>query len=170
MLIFGVRRLLSLKNCQTRPQNGFLRFSLKIQLFSKKLWNKKISSIKFLIKKAIFNFGVRWPLTVSQWHRWTCCKQSKVRPLQPLLLRSEISFFWRTSCSRDFFFNDTKGENNVCLKTVEKRGRSSNKPILKTGSRIVGPSVGRGVDGDGRTSQHLKQKSQLCTCLPHEVI
>ncbi len=63
MLIFGVRRLLSLKNCQMRPQNNFLGFSLKIQLFSKKLSNKKIFSVKFLIKKAIFIFGVRWPLT-----------------------------------------------------------------------------------------------------------
>ncbi len=63
MLSFGVRRLLSLKNCQMRPQNSFLRFSLKIQSFSKKLLNKKIFNIKFLIKKAIFIFGVRWPLT-----------------------------------------------------------------------------------------------------------
>ncbi len=61
MLIFGVRRLLSLKNCQMGPQTSFLQFSLKIQLFSKKLLNKKIFSIKFLIKKAIFNFGVGWP-------------------------------------------------------------------------------------------------------------
>ncbi len=59
MLIFAVKRLLSLKNCQMRSQNIFLRFSLKIQLFSKKLLNKKIFSIKFLIKKAIFIFGVR---------------------------------------------------------------------------------------------------------------
>ncbi len=59
MLIFGVRRLVSLKNCQMRPQNSFLRFSLKIHLFSKKLLNKKVFSIKFLIKKAIFIFGVR---------------------------------------------------------------------------------------------------------------
>ncbi len=63
MLIFVVRRLLSLQNCQMRPRNSFLRFSLKIQLFSKKLWNKKIFSIKFLIKKAIFIFGVGLPLT-----------------------------------------------------------------------------------------------------------
>ncbi len=55
MLIFGVR----LKNCQMHPQNSFLQFSLKIQLFSKKLSNKKIFSIKFLRKKAIFIFGVR---------------------------------------------------------------------------------------------------------------
>ncbi len=58
MLIFGVRRLLSLKNYQIRPQNSFLRFSLKMQLFSKKLLNKKIFSIKFLIKKDIFICGV----------------------------------------------------------------------------------------------------------------
>ncbi len=60
MLIFGVKRLLSLKNCQMRPQNSFLLCSsLKIQLVSKKLLNKKIFSIKFLIKKALFIFGVR---------------------------------------------------------------------------------------------------------------
>ncbi len=52
MLIFGVK---------TRSQNSFLRFSLKIQLFSKKLSNKKIFSIKFLVKKAIFIFDVRSP-------------------------------------------------------------------------------------------------------------
>ncbi len=46
-----------------RPQNSFLRFSLKIQLFSKKLLIKKIFSIKFLIKKAKFIFGVRRHLT-----------------------------------------------------------------------------------------------------------
>ncbi len=62
MLIFGVRRL-SLKNCQICPQNIFLRVSLKIQLFSKKLSNNKIFSIKFLIKVAVFIFNVRWPLT-----------------------------------------------------------------------------------------------------------
>ncbi len=47
MLIFGVRRLLSLKNCPLRPQNSFLRFSLKIQPFSKKLLNKKYSASNF---------------------------------------------------------------------------------------------------------------------------
>ncbi len=45
MLIFGARRLLSLKNCQMRPQNSFSRFSQKILLFLKKLSNKKIFSI-----------------------------------------------------------------------------------------------------------------------------
>ncbi len=59
MLIFGVNRLFSLKNCQMRPQRSFLRFSPKIQLFSNNLSNKKTFSIKFLIKKAIFIFGVR---------------------------------------------------------------------------------------------------------------
>ncbi len=56
MLIFGLRRLLSLKSRQIRPQNSFLRFSLKIQLFLKKLLNKKIFSIKFLIKKGYIHF------------------------------------------------------------------------------------------------------------------
>ncbi len=39
-----------------RPQNSFLRFSLKTQLFSKKLSNKKIFSVKFLIKKGYIHF------------------------------------------------------------------------------------------------------------------
>ncbi len=56
MLIFGVRSLLPLKHCQMCPQNSFLRFSLKIQLFSKKLSNKKVLSIKFLIKKGYIHF------------------------------------------------------------------------------------------------------------------
>ncbi len=80
-----------------RLRNSCLRFSLKIQLFSEKLLNKKIFGIKFLIKKAIFIFGVRWPLTGRT------VTQLDVL-LQPLLLRSEISLFWRTSCARDFFF------------------------------------------------------------------
>ncbi len=63
MLIFGGRRLLSLKNCQMCPQNSFLRFSLKIRLFFEKIVEEKLFSIWFLIKKAIFIFGVRWPLT-----------------------------------------------------------------------------------------------------------
>ncbi len=67
---FRAQRCRNLKNCQMRPQNSFLQFSLKIQLFLKKWLNKKIFSIKFLIKKAIFIFCVRWPLTgctVTQW-------------------------------------------------------------------------------------------------------
>ncbi len=35
-LIFGARRLLSLKNCQMLPRNSFSRFSSKILLFFKK--------------------------------------------------------------------------------------------------------------------------------------
>ncbi len=68
MLIFGVRRLLSLKNCEMRPQNSFLRFSLKIQLFFEKLLNKKIFSIKFRMKKATFIFGVRLSRQVAWLH------------------------------------------------------------------------------------------------------
>ncbi len=59
MLIFGPKRLLSLKNCQMRPQNNFSRFSLKIQLFSKKLLNEKILKTSFPIKKVIFIFVAR---------------------------------------------------------------------------------------------------------------
>ncbi len=55
------------KFSQMRPQNSFSQFSQKIRLFSKKLSNKKMFSIKFLIKKVIFIFGVRWSLTVAQW-------------------------------------------------------------------------------------------------------
>ncbi len=102
MLIFVVRRLLSLKNCQMRPQNIFLRISLKIQLFSKKLLNEKIFSIKFLIKKAIFIFGVRWPLTGRTVTQLDVLQTKWGLPLQPLLLRSEISLFWRISCAWDF--------------------------------------------------------------------
>ncbi len=56
MLIFGLRLLLSLKNCQMRPKTVFLRFSLKIHLLTKKLLN-----IQYQIsdKNDIFNFGVR---------------------------------------------------------------------------------------------------------------
>ncbi len=44
---------------------------------------------------------------VAQWYSWTRCKQSnnwrvRVEGGEPLLLRSEISLFWRTSCARDF--------------------------------------------------------------------
>ncbi len=56
MLVFGVRRLLSLKNCQVRPQNSFLRFSLKIQLFSKKLWSKKNIQHQISDKKGYIHF------------------------------------------------------------------------------------------------------------------
>ncbi len=98
MLIFSVRRLLSLKNCQMRSQNSFLWFSLKIRFFSKKLLNKKIFNIKFLIKKFIFILGVSWPLT----GRTVTQLDVLPSPLQPLLLHSEISLFWRTSCARGF--------------------------------------------------------------------
>ncbi len=43
----------------------FLGFLWKYSFFSKKLLSKKIFCIKFLIKKAIFIFGVRWHLTGS---------------------------------------------------------------------------------------------------------
>ncbi len=56
MLIFGAIRLLSLKNCQMRPQNSFLRFSLKIQLFSKKLLNKKNIQHQISDKKGYIHF------------------------------------------------------------------------------------------------------------------
>ncbi len=77
MLIFGARHLLSLKNCQMCSQNSFSQFSQKILLFSKKLSNKKIFSISFLIEKVTFIFGVRWPLTGRTMTHWLCCKQSK---------------------------------------------------------------------------------------------
>ncbi len=41
------------------PQNSFLHFPQKILIFRKKIFNMKIFSIKFVIKKVILNFGVR---------------------------------------------------------------------------------------------------------------
>ncbi len=53
-------------------------------------------------------FWVTGPHTGRIVTQWRYCKQSKgwrgqTYP-QPLLLCSEISLFWRTSCARDFFF------------------------------------------------------------------
>ncbi len=52
-------------------------------------------------------FRVTWPRTGRIVTQWPYCKQSKdwrrQTSLQPLVLRSEISFFWRTSCARDFY-------------------------------------------------------------------
>ncbi len=84
MLIFGVRRLLSLKNCQIHlqndcsgqkapklpdasfpsketlgPRNGFLPFFQKIKAFLKKLLNNKIFSSSFVIKKMLCYFLVQ---------------------------------------------------------------------------------------------------------------
>ncbi len=59
MLIFGVRRLLSLKNCQMHPPKQFFAGFSENTSFFVKIVNKKIFSIKFLIKKAIFIFDVR---------------------------------------------------------------------------------------------------------------
>ncbi len=58
MLIFGVRRLLSLKNCQMRAQNRFLRFSLKIQLFFKKIVEYKNIQHQISDKKRLYSFLV----------------------------------------------------------------------------------------------------------------
>ncbi len=65
MLIFGAGRLLFLKSRQMCPQNSFLQFSRKILFFSKKLLNKKIFSIRFVMKKVIFIFGVDDPLQIA---------------------------------------------------------------------------------------------------------
>ncbi len=52
-------------------------------------------------------FWVTGPHTGRIATQWRYCKQSKDWRgqiyHQPLLLRSEISLFWRTSCARDFF-------------------------------------------------------------------
>ncbi len=102
MLIFGARCLLSLRNCQMCPQNSFSRFSRKILPFSKKLLNNKIFSIWFLIKKVIFVFGVRRPLTVASATEWPCCKQSRLLtstfrniPLLTYFLRQRFFFRFR---------------------------------------------------------------------------
>ncbi len=62
ILIFCLISSLSLKNGQTFPQSSFLWFPQKILLFPKKLFNMKIFTICFLIKKVIFIFSARWPL------------------------------------------------------------------------------------------------------------
>ncbi len=83
MLIFSAGRLFSLQNGQMCPQNSFSWFSWKILLFRRNCRIKKIFIIKRVItKKVIFVFGDR--------------------PSTTLLLRSEISLFWRTSCIKNF--------------------------------------------------------------------
>ncbi len=51
-----------------RSQSSFLQFPQKILLFTKKLFNMKIFSIQFSIKKVIFIFRVRWPLFLKNGH------------------------------------------------------------------------------------------------------
>ncbi len=76
------------------PNYGFLR---------KNCWIKKIFGILFvIINEVIFIFGVRWLLTCLTANQWPNCKQS-TGSLQPLLLRSKRSLFWRTSCVRFVF-------------------------------------------------------------------
>ncbi len=59
-----------------------------------------------MIKNVTLIFWVTWPHTGRIVTQWPYCKQSKDWRgqiyLQPLLLRSEISLFWRTSCARGF--------------------------------------------------------------------
>ncbi len=54
-------------------------------------------------------FWVTWPHTGRIVTQWRHCEQSKdwkgQTYHQPLLLRSEISLFWRTSYARDFLFS-----------------------------------------------------------------
>ncbi len=50
------------------PQNSFLQFPQKKHIFLKKLLNMKRFSIKFVIKKVILIFGVRWPLLLKIAH------------------------------------------------------------------------------------------------------
>ncbi len=60
---------------------------------------------------VLSKFELVWPLMEHPIGRivtqWPYCKQSNdlrgQTHLQPLLLRSEISLFWRTSCARVFF-------------------------------------------------------------------
>ncbi len=100
MLIFGPRRLFSLKNCQMRRQNSFSRCSQKNPLFSKKL-NKKIFSIYFLIKKGYIHFWHK--MTPDRLHGdpATLLQTKWGSSLRFLHLCSKILFFWRTSCARD---------------------------------------------------------------------
>ncbi len=78
MLIFGPKRLLSLKSCQMCFQNSFSRFFQKILLFF-----EKIFSILFLIKEVIFIFAVRWSLTGRTVTQRPCCRQSREAPFNP---------------------------------------------------------------------------------------
>ncbi len=68
-----------------------------------------------MIKKVVFIFGVRWPITGRTVTQWPCWKQSKswrwVSALQPLLLRSEMSLFWRIFIARDFLKFMTESPN-----------------------------------------------------------
>ncbi len=61
MLVFGVRRFLSPKKLSNVLPKQFCAvfFENTAFFFPKKLLIKKIFSLKFLIKKAIFIFGVR---------------------------------------------------------------------------------------------------------------
>ncbi len=78
MLIFGARRLLSLKNCQIcLPKIVFQGFFRKYCFFKKKFLNKKYSAYNLWLKKVIFIIGVRWPLAGRTVTQWPCCKQSK---------------------------------------------------------------------------------------------
>ncbi len=47
------------------PPEQYLQFPQKILIFPKKLFNPKIVSIKFMMKKVVLIFGVRWPLLLK---------------------------------------------------------------------------------------------------------
>ncbi len=101
MLIFGVRRLLSLKNCHRCSQNSFSRFSQKIVFFPKKnCWIIKYSPSKFWLKRLYWFLVQDDALQVAQWPSVRVA--NKVR--FPLLPRYKISLFLRTSCARHFLF------------------------------------------------------------------
>ncbi len=98
---------------------------------------------------------------VAQWHSWTCCKQSKgwrgLRSFQPLFLRSEISFFWRTSCTRDFFF--------IRSSIKEASKKLITFPILKCSSRqsIDGLRHNRKINWSQIAGKlNLKMKKVVC--------
>ncbi len=91
----------------------FYRFLRKLQLFLKKLLNNKIFSISFVIKKVTLIFGVRWPLTVSQWPSGSVANKVRVNPYfyVPKYLFSyplpalEIFMHNIFTCLTDNFFN-----------------------------------------------------------------
>ncbi len=99
MLLFGTRRLFSLKDCQMCPQNSFLR---KYCFFRK---NCRIKNIQLLIcdKRGYIHFWCKMTLYWSHSDLVAMSQRKKVF-LQPLLLRSKIFLFWRNSCARDFIF------------------------------------------------------------------
>ncbi len=110
-------------------------------------------------------FWITWPHTGRIVTQWRYCKQSKdwkgQTYLQPLILHSEISLFWRTSCARNFFFSKLL---IVAIFVLVPLGKSPKRE--KAGGypgrarRLVAPSVSQSTatvfEASGR---HLRRAS-----------